>query len=61
MKVPLVSEETDFQHVDIFEVINPRVHSAAPNERSSESLDPDLQTPDKILFLNDSRAAVERL
>ena len=23
MKVPLVSEETDFQHVDIFEVINP--------------------------------------
>eukprot|EP00580_Thalassiosira_gravida_P014448 CAMPEP_0201684176 /NCGR_PEP_ID=MMETSP0494-20130426/52504_1 /ASSEMBLY_ACC=CAM_ASM_000839 /TAXON_ID=420259 /ORGANISM="Thalassiosira gravida, Strain GMp14c1" /LENGTH=633 /DNA_ID=CAMNT_0048167969 /DNA_START=17 /DNA_END=1918 /DNA_ORIENTATION=- len=52
MKFPLVSEETDFQHVDIFEVTNPRVHSAIPNERSSESLDPDLQTPDKILFLD---------
>jgi len=51
MKVPLVSEKTDFQHVEILEVINPRVHSAAPNERSSESLDPVLQTPDKILFL----------
>mmetsp|Transcript_20520 Transcript_20520/g.37382 ORF Transcript_20520/g.37382 Transcript_20520/m.37382 type:complete len:889 (-) Transcript_20520:246-2912(-) len=60
MKIPLVSEKTDFQHVDIFEVMNSRLHSAAPNERSSESLHPDLQTPDKILYLDGVEQSTSR-
>ena len=58
LKVPLVSEESDFQHIDIYQVINPQVNSLAHYEKSLssdgsyESLHPDLYRPDKHLFLD---------
>ena len=58
MKEVLVSEETDFQHVDIYELINPRRTSMASYKRSLsgdgsyESLHPEIYRPDKILFLD---------
>jgi spermidine synthase len=58
MKEVLISEETKFQRVDIYEVINPRTNSLARYERSLsgdgsyESLYPEICRPDKILFLD---------
>ena len=58
MKEVLISEETEFQRVDIYEVINPRTNSLARYERSLsgdgsyESLYPEICRPDKILFLD---------
>ena len=58
MKVPMVSEETDYQHVDIYEVINPLVNLFASYERSLsedgsyEPLHPYVYKPDRVLFLD---------
>jgi len=58
MKEELLSEETNFQRVDIYEVINPRINSLARYEKSLsgdgsyESLHPEICRPDKILFLD---------
>ena len=58
LKLQLLSDETDFQHVDIYEVINPEVSSIASyekslsNDESYESLHPELYKPDKVLFLD---------
>ena len=52
-KTPLVSEETEFQHVDVYEFIKsvePHERSLA-NDGSYESLHPEMYKPDKILFL----------
>eukprot|EP00581_Thalassiosira_minuscula_P004007 CAMPEP_0183735808 /NCGR_PEP_ID=MMETSP0737-20130205/47687_1 /TAXON_ID=385413 /ORGANISM="Thalassiosira miniscula, Strain CCMP1093" /LENGTH=719 /DNA_ID=CAMNT_0025969657 /DNA_START=170 /DNA_END=2330 /DNA_ORIENTATION=+ len=59
-KVPLVfMEETEFQHVDIFERIDPRLNSFGSYARSLsnddgsyESLHPELFKPDKVLYLD---------
>mmetsp|Transcript_42960 Transcript_42960/g.90246 ORF Transcript_42960/g.90246 Transcript_42960/m.90246 type:complete len:925 (+) Transcript_42960:227-3001(+) len=57
-KVPVVSEETDFQHVDVYEVIDPTISSLVSHDRSLshdgsyESLNPDSFRSDKILFLD---------
>jgi len=58
MKVSLVSEETEYQHVDIYKLINPQVSSLASYERSLSDVDsyeylhPDSYRPDKVLFLD---------
>jgi spermidine synthase/S-adenosylmethionine/arginine decarboxylase-like enzyme len=50
MKEVLISEETEFQHVDIYEVINPRVTSLASYGRSF--LHSEMYRPDKLLYLD---------
>jgi len=58
MKVPLMSADTAFQYVDVYEVIDPRLNSlgsyekSLSNDGSYESLHPDLYKPDKLLFLD---------
>ena len=59
LKIPLVSKETDFQHVDIYEYIfsNERGSLASykkslSNDGSYESLHPELYRPNKVLFLD---------
>jgi len=49
-KEVLISEETEFQHVDIYELSNPRVTSLASYGRSS--LHSEMYRPDKILYLD---------
>ena len=57
-KVPLVSEETEFQHVDIYGLIDPRLHSIASYEKSLledgsyESVHQEYFRSDKMLFLD---------
>ncbi|KAL7549854.1 hypothetical protein ACHAWF_013114 [Thalassiosira exigua] len=57
-KVPLVSDETDFQHVDIYELINPRARSLASYQKSLEgdgsyeAENPELFRPNKHLYLD---------
>ena len=55
----IASEKTDFQTIDIFEVINPRFHSLETYERSLQDDDdsyykqqPDLFRPDKVVYLD---------
>jgi hypothetical protein len=58
LKRPVVSEETKFQQVDVYEVINARFQSLASyekslsNDGSYESLHPELYTPDRIIYLD---------
>lgn len=58
MKEPLISEETDYQHVDIVNIIDPRWRSLASYERSLsgdgsyESLYPESFKPDRWLYLD---------
>ena len=58
VKAKLVSEETEFQHVDIYELMDPRLRSLASHERSLlgdgsyESLRPDVFWRNKVLFLD---------
>lgn len=58
MRVPLVDEETDFQHVAIYQMIDSRKRSLAAyeksisNDGSYESLHPEMFLPDKILWLD---------
>ena len=57
-KVRAASGATDFQRVDVVELIDPRLRSSLAHERSLrndasyESLHRDLYRPDKILFLD---------
>jgi spermidine synthase len=57
-KVPLVSDETDFQHVDIYELIHPRARSLASYQKSLkgdgsyEAMNPELFRPNKHLYLD---------
>jgi S-adenosylmethionine decarboxylase proenzyme len=57
LKKNVASEETDYQHVDIYEVINPRYRSIAQYEKSLsrddsyESLHPEFYKPDRLLYL----------
>jgi spermidine synthase len=57
-KEVLTSRTTKFQHVDIYEVINPRVNSLAWYERSLsdngsyESIHPEMYRPDRVLYLD---------
>jgi len=54
----VVSEETDFQHVDIYEVIEPQISSLASYKKSLSDTDsyeyqhPEMYRPDKVLFLD---------
>ncbi|KAL7552406.1 hypothetical protein ACHAWF_015651 [Thalassiosira exigua] len=57
MKEILVSEETEFQHVDIIKLIDPRVRSLSSYERSLEdgtyeSRHPEFYRPDTFLYLD---------
>lgn len=58
MKMPLLSDQTNFQHVDIYELIDPRINSLGSYQRSLsddgsyESLHPELYSPEKFLFLD---------
>ena len=59
LKIPLVSKETDFQHVDIYEHIFPNergslasYEKSLSNDGSYESLHPELYRPNKVLFLD---------
>jgi spermidine synthase len=57
-KEVLISAKTKFQHVDVYEVINPRVNSLArhegspSNDGSYESHNPGSHGPDRILYLD---------
>ncbi len=62
MKEHVVSSETDFQHVDIYEMIDPRESSVArslssyekslSDDGSYESLHKEVYRPEKVLFLD---------
>jgi len=55
MKTSLVSEQTDFQHVDIYEItksLEAYEKSLADDDGSYESLHRELYRPDKVLFLD---------
>ena len=58
LKRPVVSEETKFQQVDVYEVIDARFESLASYEKSRsndgsyESLHPELYEPDRIIYLD---------
>ncbi len=58
MKEVLISEETEFQHIDIYKVINPQVTFLALYRRSLlcdesfKSLHSEMYRPDKILYLD---------
>ncbi|KAL7476210.1 hypothetical protein ACHAW6_002088, partial [Cyclotella cf. meneghiniana] len=58
LKRPVVSEETEFQQVDVYDVINSRFQSLASyekslsNDGSYESLHPELYSPDRIIYLD---------
>jgi len=58
LKDELVSVQTKFQRIDVYNVINPRFNSIAAYQRSKsndgsyESLHPEFFTPDRIVFLD---------
>ena len=61
MKRPLLSTKTEFQHVDIYEVMDPNSRdlesyhkslSGGDDDSSYESMHPELFVPNKVLFLD---------
>lgn len=53
-KTPLVSEETEFQHVDVYEVLKSieSYERSLADDGSYESLHAEMYKPDKVLFLD---------
>ena len=58
IKKPLVSAETDFQTVDVWEVLDPKsrrlsdYYNSLEDDGSYESLHPEFFAPDKVLLLD---------